>query len=140
MPVIEQLEHSADYYVRIVADDAEDLFKGGLMSIVMYCVADVDTLQSYNITISEPCKLSAESIEELFVRFLNEILYKMDEKNAVFFDISINRLTGNLLDATIYGVSRSTVDMEREIKSATYHNLAIEQVMKKVTATVLFDV
>lgn len=140
MPIVKQLEHSADYRVKIVADDRADLFKGALNAIVMYCVNDIDSVHSLNVTISHKITIKADNIEELLVRFLNDILYLMDEKNALFFDVTVNSISDTSVTATLYGVSRSTVDFEGEIKSATYHNLTVEQTIKKFTATVLFDV
>ena len=140
MPVVKQLEHAADYLVEIIAQDKPDLLQGGIRAIAEYCVADPDALASCDVTIQESCVVQADCFEELFIRFLNEILYKMDEQNAAFFNIQLNKVTDRVIDGTLYGVLRDTVAMEGEIKSATYHNYVIKYEQNTIRATVLFDV
>ncbi len=140
MPVVNQLEHAADYLVEITALDKSDLLQGGIQAIAAHCVADPCELSSHDVTIQEPCVVQADCFEELFIRFLNEVLYKMDEQNAAFFDIQLKSVTDTGIDGILNGVSRTDVAMEGEIKSATYHNYVIKYEDNTIRAIVLFDV
>lgn len=135
---ITQLDHTADYYVKISADSLEGLMHGALAAVTSYCTADCpchEQLSStYYVSVHE------SSLEDLLIVFLNELLFAMETTGAFFFSCDIHNLSETSLDATLLGVPRDEVTVGGEIKAATYHGAHVDQSGSGYSATILFDV
>jgi len=136
-PKIETLDHTADYMVKIHGSSITDLFEGGLKAITAYC-SEKEVLLSQNNSVSAKIDIHRDNLDDLFVSYLNEILYLMEEKKAVFHQIEINKLDELCLSATLHGTLDN--DRHKEIKAATYHNFDISFKNQNIVATVVFDV
>lgn len=136
-PKIETLDHTADYMVRIHGSSIIDLFEGGLKAITSYCL-EKKISPSQNNSVSVKIDICRDNLEDLFISCLNEILYLMEEKKAVFHQIEINKLDELSLTAILHGTLDS--NRHKEIKAATYHNFDIFFKNQNIVATVVFDV
>ena len=139
VPDVTILEHTADYFVEVKGKTLEDLFRAGLWAITSHCTdgkyrSDIDCVVYSLIEEQE------DTLEDLFVSFLNEILYLMTETNGVYYRIDFDTLTTNTVQATIWGIDKKNVLQGGEIKAATYHDLTVEQQGDSWIARILFDV
>ncbi len=136
-PKIETIDHTADYMVKIHASSIIDLFEGGLQAITSYC-SEKNISPSHNNSLSVKIDIQRDNIEDLFISYLNEILFLMEDKKAVFYRIEINKLDELCLTATLHGTFDNNIN--KEIKAATYHNFDIFLKNQNIIATVVFDV
>jgi SHS2 domain-containing protein len=137
----EFIEHTADIGIRVGGDSLEGLFKNA--SLAMFDIiaetkpsAKRQAPSTQKITIRQ----KADSIDELFINWLNELLSLSATKELVFSDFQINNLDKNNLEAVAIGKGINSYRINTEIKAATYHQLKIVQNEYGWQAEVIFDV
>jgi len=140
MPNYEFIDHTSDIGVRVFGETLEDLFKNcaeALFAIILDFKPEKK--------IKEKVVLKAESLEEVLITWLNELLslfyiYKFLPTEYSLILNKKNKLFS--LTATIYGQNFKSNPhrIKTEIKAATYHNLKIEKKDNLYTAEVIFDV
>lgn len=137
MKKFEVLDHTADIRVKVYGEDEESLFKNAAgmfssLAVLKYGGEKKET---------EQIKVSADTLENLMARFLNELVYcaevkkkagkllsaKIHEKNGVYFFSGVSE-------------GRKIGAFNREIKSATYHGLAFERNKGTMSVSIIFDV
>ncbi|MFH1783597.1 MAG: archease [bacterium] len=98
-------------------------------------------------TTSIRISVKASNSEELFVRWLNELLYYYSRKQIVFSMFEIKSIDERKLTAVVYGekLKKSSIVIRREIKAATYHQLKLKRMVLpdnsiELQAEVIFDV
>jgi SHS2 domain-containing protein len=129
----EEVEHTADWAYRIWAPDPPQLFlqaARGLYALVGAKFAPSTT--PYSVT------LQGVDYESLLVAWLNELLHFHDSQNLGFDPIDITHLTPTVLEATLEGAP--LLQWQKDIKAATYHNLAIAPTPTGLEATIVLDV
>jgi SHS2 domain-containing protein len=129
----EEIEHTADWALRVWAPDLETLFAtaaegmSSLSGIELSTEADVKSL----------VQLDAQDMETLLVDFLSEILFAGEDEGVGFdsFDIAIKngKLTGILGGGKIK-------NQEKQIKAVTFHNLRIDKTEMGFEVLIVFDV
>ena len=139
MPEITVLEHTADYFVEISGKTLQELFRAGMWAVTSYCT-DGTYYGDIDCVLFSLIEETADSLENLFIAFLNEMLFLMTETSGVYYRIDFDCLTEHKLQATIWGVDKKSVPSGGEIKAATYHNLSIGFNEEKWNARILFDV
>ena len=135
----EIIEHTADIGIRVFGQDLKSLFTNSAAAMFDCIVQEKKSpgdSQAKKIKID----LKTKNLEELFVRWLSELLSLADLKGLVFTDFKIHRLTSRELKATISGQAQHHFDFKREIKAVTYHDLKIEKQNQGYVAQVIFDV
>jgi protein archease len=140
-----QLDHTADLMIEVVGRGREGLFVsvGEALTDILVGIERVggeanDGFGTMEVT------AGGETLEELFVDWLRELLYIFNVKGWIFSTFEIVELTKNSLKAVCGG---ERFDIERhgiktEIKAATYHGLEIEidDESGDCTAVIVFDV
>ena len=128
-----EIEHSADWELRVWAPEISTLFEQAALG--MYSLAGV--LLRSEPRISRSVELQNIDKESLLVDFLSELLYYSEVEEVGFdtFEICFN---GNVLNASIHGAPLET--MSKEIKAVTYHNLAIIKGTSGLETSIVFDV
>jgi len=120
----EYLEHEADVGIRATADTLEAAFEDGAKAMFNTMV-DIGRVSP---NVKKTVEASADSIDALFVEFLNHLLSKADSEGMVFsqFRVKIKKAgKGYVLSATAWG---ELLDQKRhnpkvEVKAATYSGL-----------------
>ncbi len=84
-------------------------------------------------------KVKGESWEELFFKWLSELLFYYDAYKIYFVDFQILKINPFEIEAVIKGEKIKDKKIEREIKAVTYHNLEISRKNDMWEAKVLFD-
>jgi SHS2 domain-containing protein len=119
----EYLEHEADIGIKATADTLEEAFEEGGMALFnsMVDIARVEPIKRIEV------EASADSVDSLFVEFLNTLLAKVDTEGMVFsrFRVKIEKGEGYRLNASAWGepLDQKKHDVKTEVKAATYHGL-----------------
>ncbi|MCM8820386.1 MAG: archease [Candidatus Omnitrophica bacterium] len=136
MKNFEVLEHTADVGGKIYGKDIKELFINATK--LLYFLAGVTQYERMERVIS--IELSSETIEELLVKFLNELIYYMDVKKigGDIKKIYIQK-KGKIfnLDCEMAG---EKISVKKEIKAATYHNLKVKREEGIFSSEIIFDI
>jgi SHS2 domain-containing protein len=86
--------------------------------------------------------LRADSLDELMVAWLNELLFRADVSGMFFSKFEVESVNEDSIEASVWGElyleGRHTVS--QSVKAATYHELEVCQTGGGWSATVIFDV
>jgi SHS2 domain-containing protein len=136
----ETFEHTADLGLRIFATDLPDLFRTAgeaLFDVIVANRSDVRVVET------ELVSLTAESIEDLLVQWLNELIFRCETRHRLYtqFDTTLDE-NGRHLEATIGGepIDRGRHVLDHEVKAATRHELSLQQVAGRWIAEVIVDI
>ena len=137
----EEISHTADWSVRVWAEDLPSLFAESARA--MNALAGVETATSLVLNHAEGPRVkrvfesNGPDAESLLVAFLSELVYCQEQENLAFdkFDIQIN---AEKISASMEGAAITSVD--KAIKAVTYHNLRIERTSRGLEVTLVFDV
>jgi SHS2 domain-containing protein len=130
----EQLEHTADLALRVVAASIEALFATAARAMFSQLADPALVAPSARHEVD----LEAPDQESLLVEWLNELLYLHETLREVYVEFAFDELSATRLRATITGGEPAeTFDI---IKGATYHDLSIQKTEDGLAATIVFDV
>ena len=129
---------SGDVGLRVYGGTLEELFTNGakgLFSLITN-LSSLDTGKSINV------KVFSESLDGLFVSWLNELIFQFDTYGFTGRDVEVRMVNENRIEATVWGEEFDPERHERGLllKAATYHNLKIEKKNGLWTAEVIFDI
>lgn len=123
MKKFEPFAHTADIGGRVYGGDIQELFVNAVE--MLYSLSGVVWHKELGKELE--IEISAGSIEELLVKFLNELIYYMDVKKTggEIKKLSIEK-KGE--EYTLYSrIDGKNLSIGREIKAATYHNLKVKE-------------
>lgn len=125
MQAYEYLEHTADMGLLVRGEDLSELLRNAAQGL-FETMAVVDTVDE---TESTQIHLTAESVEELFVAWLDELIFRHETEEMFFKRADIHRCSETEMFATVYGESTNFDKhaVYTEIKSVTYHQLEVHQ-------------
>jgi SHS2 domain-containing protein len=129
----EELAHTADWALRVWANDLPTLFIEAARGMNSLSGAQPAPGQHLSRAFSD----DAPDMESLLVLFLSELVYAAEQEHVVFtqFDIKLNGLQ---LDVHMTGAP--LLSLNKSIKAVTYHNLQIRQTEAGFTVEIVFDV
>lgn len=136
-PSFEEIEHTADWAIRVRARDLPELFATaarGMFSLL----ADLSTVPAAR---QFEIDLGAIDAETLLIDWLNELLYLAEEHQLIFASFTIHEIGGNgpvRLRATAGGGAPD--ELLKTIKAATFSSLSIERDGERYQAELVFDV
>lgn len=134
----EFLDHTADIGVVIHGRDASDLFAtaGVVLGELIYEPAQVDEVRTRSVA------LDAASLEELMVRWLNELLYLFEVERLAWKGVEVEVSRDNRLSAILHGeeYQAGKHTLKTGLKAATYHQLEIQSEPGRHRAQIVFDV
>jgi len=138
-PIYEELEHTADWAVRIFGRDLPTLFAHAGETLFRLIHAPFTA----PVEVTRQVQVEGADLELLLVRWLQELLYWMETEGELYTQFIIETLSPPRsaeparLTATVAGV-RGRSDRS-PIKAVTYHDLSVSQTDEGWEATVLFD-
>lgn len=132
------IPHTADVGITAYGKNLLELFTYAAKGMYSLLV-DLKTVQAKE---SKLIHLKAANIEELLIRWLNELLYWTATEKTVFAKFKVTKVTDRDLYAEIRGekIEPGKHKFGLEIKAATYHNLKIKHTLKGYEVTIIFDV
>ena len=125
MKPYEYVEHTADMGLRVRGKNLSELLTNAAQGL-FETIAVVDTVDEI---VSVKIHLTAESVEDLFVAWLDELIFQHETKEMFFKRAEIRQCSETEMSATVYG-EPSNFDKHEvytEIKSVTYHQLEVVQ-------------
>ena len=140
MKKFEFIEHTADVCVRVFGNSSEDLFVNSALALFSLLV-DVAPQPK----ISKEIILEAESLEDLLVEWLNELIsgFFADKFLPAEYELFLKEgVASKVLKAKVKGQDFDPYanKINMEIKAATYHNLKIKQCDTGCKTEIIFDV
>ena len=138
MQPFEYIEHTADAGMRVWGENLQTLFTHAAQGLFeMIAVIDsIDETSVINI------QLESESVEMLFVSWLDEIIFRHETDEMFFKRAEICSISSTELVARVYGepTNYNKHIVYTEIKAVTYHQLYVEQKPNNTwEAQVIFD-
>jgi len=129
----EEISHTADWSVRVWAEDLPALFAEAARA--MNSLAGAETGAGSRVT--RRFESEGRDAESLLVAFLSELVYYQEQENLAFdtFDI---QMSAEKISMRMEGGEITSVD--KAIKAVTYHGLEIEETERGLEATIVFDV
>lgn len=134
----EVFEHKADIGLHIYGPSFKDLLENAGVAL-FETMADMS-----KVKIVDAVEVSArgETVEELFMAWLRELLYIFHGERCLLKEFEIKELVNNSVKGFVRG---ERIDNERhvmhgEVKGATYHRLEVKEVDGKWEARVILDV
>lgn len=134
----EILDHTADLAFKVRAKNLEELFEESGRALFTEILGNLSRVKPQD---KDEVTIEAESVEDLLVEWLNELLFRFDARGRVYsnFDVHIHD-TG--LKAIVFG---EKINLRRHkvkigIKAVTYHMLSIRKLPLGYEATFLADI
>jgi SHS2 domain-containing protein len=130
----EEVEHTADWAYRVWGPTLSDLFIQAARGLYSLAGAQIAP---------EPCvdrtlELQGVDTESLLIAWLNELLNLHESKNLACDRFEIVKLEEQTLQAKVTGAP--VQQWVKDIKAATYHNLAIHPTPTGFEVTIVLDV
>ncbi|MFH0913127.1 MAG: archease [Candidatus Omnitrophota bacterium] len=138
MKAYKLIEHTADISIRVKGSSLKSLFEN--TALAMFDI--IATKQKSKPAKKETLKIfqKAQSIEELFINWLNELLFLSATRGFIFTGFKINNMTDDHIEATVIAQDSQGYRLNTEIKAATYHQLQLKKTGSAWQAEVVFDV
>jgi len=134
----EVFDHTADIGIRVKGKTLEELFKNSGLAIFEISTRKQFTKNKKHTQII--IKQKADSLKDLFINWLNELLSLSYAKGLIFHAIKIIKLENNSLEASCTASDILNYKVNTEIKAATYHQLKLEETKDGWLAEVILDV
>jgi len=131
------LEHEADVGILGIGETLEESFQESAKAMfeIMFNIKEIKQIKEITI------ELSADSQENLFIKFLNELIAQADIQELIFseFKVKIDNLT---LTCTAKGDSfnLNKYEIKTEVKAATYSGLKLYKKENKYYSQCVLDV
>lgn len=133
----EELHHTADWCLRVWADDLPSLFAEAAQGMNALSGTEPAPGSAAQRTLS----LSAPDVESLLVAFLSELVFAAEQERITFTRFHIEtseRADGWELKAEMDSAPLAAVN--KMIKAVTYHNLHIRQTARGYEVEIVFDI
>ena len=134
----EILDHTADLAFRVRSKSLEGLFEEAGRALFTEMLGDLSEVKPET---KEEIEITAQSVEDLLIEWLSELLFRFDAQGKVYskFEVKIKDKT---LLACIYG---ENLDQRRHkvkvgMKGVTYHMLSVKKSPQGYEATFLVDI
>ena len=123
MKPYEYLEHTADLGMVVRGRSLSELLTNAAQGLF----ETIAVLQTVDETVSIEIYLTAESVEELFVAWLDELIFRHETAEVFFKRAAVQWCSETAMSAMVYGepTNFDKHAVYTEIKSVTYHQLQV---------------
>ena len=131
------VDHTADIGISVEGEDLRDFFATSAHAMLSQMI-DLSKIKEKE---TKRVKLEGENLEDLLIRWLNELLF-LSTKGYIFKNFNIEKLQTTSLSASLKGdkIDFRKIPLKQQIKAATYHQLEIKNIGNCWQATIIFDV
>jgi SHS2 domain-containing protein len=142
---VRMIEHTADFGLEVEAPTLEALFARAAAGMFS-SFAEADSAESVPPTTNSnhrdvPVELRGENIEELMVLWLDELLYRAEEKRLIFTSFEVESVSDTRFAGRAYGrLAARGETFEPPVKGVTHHDLWIRRENGGWRAHVIIDV
>ena len=138
VPLYRTIEHTADIGIEVQAPDQAGIFVKSALALadLMFGLDAIEPVEQRTL-VSE-----GDTVEELLVAWLNDVLCVVAVEGVVFSRFTDARLEGTRFSARGWGEKPDPAlhAAEMEIKAATYHGLSFLRTEGGWTARIILDV
>ena len=129
--------HTADLGMSVTGHSCENLFKNAGLALLELLVDNKSPRIDQKLDIS----IDGNDLPDLMVKWLSEILYLFEGENLIVTEILINSINCNNIISTlsVMEFDSQCIEILREIKAVTYHQIEVEEKNGLWTARVIFD-
>ena len=128
----EEIAHTADWSVRVWAQDVPALFAEAAQAMNALAGTRVRGPR-----LKRRFESQGPDAESLLVAFLSELVYYQEQGNLAFEAFEVD-LEDQRLRVEMEGAQIASLD--KAIKAVTYHNMKIEETARGVEVVIVFDV
>lgn len=131
--IIEEIEHTADYAIRVQGEDLPALFVAaarGMNGLTGGRPAD--------FSVQRQIKVSAADLESLLVAWLEELAFLMEVEGEIFDQFDILSFSPTALHIRVGG--GPVTHLDKLIKAVTFHDLSIQETDAGWMTSIVFDV
>jgi SHS2 domain-containing protein len=137
-PFYEWIDHTADVGFRVTGETLDELFQraGAAFTDLMVDLSDVNPVEERSL------RLEGDSLDELLVAWLSELLYLFETEGLLFSDFRVTVGPGVSLTATMRG-ERPAPERHRwklAVKAVTYHQAEVAPINGGWRAQVILDI
>ena len=132
-PRFEELEHTADWEIRVWGRDFADLLAQA--GAAMFTLQAVDMMATPQIW--REIQVEAPDREALLVMWLGELLYHSETREESYTRFVLDTVTDTTLQARVGGIPG--LGEKAHIKAVTYHGLSVQETSNGWVAKVVFD-
>lgn len=131
------IEHAGDAGIVARGETMRDLFINAAVAMFEIIVKG----ENVQPGIRRDFEVDGDDIEDLLVRWLNELNYRTSAFREVFTKFEIEHINDKHLCAVAYGevIDPARHEFRSEIKAATYHGLYVKEDAEGFEAQVIFD-
>ena len=129
----QEVEHTADYAIRVVSPDLEGLFLHAARGMYALTGGKVTTTPT-----DRQVRLTAPDAETLLVEWLQELAFLLEMEGEMAGEIDFQRL--ELTNLTAQLSTGPAAQVAKLIKAVTFHGLEIRSSTRGYEATIVFDV
>ena len=131
----EVIDHTADWALRVVGRDLNELFVHAAHGMNSLLVANPNHVP---LNLTKQIAIEAYDGETLLVDWLSELAYWAEDEMLIFPEILLDIKEVKCLKANLRG---GQVDsLQKHIKAVTYHEMEITETELGFVVTVVFDV
>ncbi|MBF0216580.1 MAG: archease [Candidatus Omnitrophica bacterium] len=130
----EQIPHTADLAARIYGETLPELFANAAFAMFELIGEAVEGSRGEKSNV----ELEGADLEDILIRWLNELLYISFHNKIKLTRFEIKSLTGERIKAEVSGRPFSAII--HEIKAATYHDVTISKTHQVYSVTIVFDI
>lgn len=130
-------KHTADLGIETWGSSLEDVFSNAAKAL--FCEMTHRSLPEPEIGPID-VRVEGSDLEDLLVRWLEELLFLSETKKITFTKFEIVNLEKTRLEANVWGVNFSEAAPELGIKAITYHALKLEKTKDGYSARFVADV
>ncbi len=133
MMPFEEIPHTADWSLRVWADDLAGLLAESARG--MNWLAGAELAEQHRI--KQTFETQEPDGESMLVAFLSELVYHAEQENMGFDDFDI-QIKNDRLNVEMQGAPLKS--LKKEIKAVTWHKLEIKESARGVEVEIVFDV
>jgi SHS2 domain-containing protein len=134
----ETFSTTADVGIRIRGSGCEELLQSAVKGLNLLYFDD-PTFSSAGSSSVYPFEFHGDSLENILVNLLSEIVFLLQNENKITIDIKIKEVNETFLNADLLTIPAHK-EPNLEIKSVTYHNLKIDRKDNILSTAVIFDI
>ncbi len=141
MKEFEILEHTADIGIMAYGKNKREVFINAARGMFEIIAGGSKNLKE---NFYDKIILEAESLEDLLIAWLNELLYISETKLVILSKFNIKELSDYQIKAGVGGIKISppSTKIQKEIKAVTYHRLEFKKDEESGlwSAQIIFDI
>ncbi len=138
MGKFEYFDHAADVGLAAQADSLPELFVTAAVGLMQW----IGPAPGTPVTVLEDVTLEGTTLDDLLVRWLQELLYLFQQRRAYWVEVPKIEISGRLLEATVLGSEwdEAAAFAFQEVKAVTYHQAQVVESGGGWRARVILDI